>query len=325
MNVRALMPCVYIFFLIGVIVDCYILIKTYTPHPGPGGYRIIDTWSDGIKRSMSEENFHLVVLVDSKPENVPYRYGIRHSWGNSKSTSSSKAWDVFFIYAKHKNSTVNKITTDEAQKMKDCLILDDVESQTVGASKLISGMKWLLEHTSFDYLMVTTDTSYVNINAAVRLLRKLKGNHHVSDVTTVSKNQQPSKTPDKSGGSGGKIVDSIYLGNVKAGAIDVGAFVTSYNTVQYCTDLGYILSRDVASEIVRLFLSIGHTVKKARSDIFIGYMAHRLQYTPIHNRLLEGAAKCKELKKLVMDPDLSDAVRLKINKRITKLSNSVVC
>ena len=286
---------------------------------------MIDTWSDGIKRPMTQENFHLVVLVDSKPANVPYRFGIRHSWGNSMSTSSNKVWDVFFLYARHQNSTINDIITKEAEKMKDCLILDSVESETGDASKLISGMKWLLEHTTFDYLLITKDTSYVNINAAIRLLRKLKDNHRVSDVPTVTENQQAPQTPEKNGGSGGEAVDSIYLGNVKAGAIDVGAFVTSYNTVQYCSNLGYILSRDVAKEMVQLFLSIGHNIKKARSDLFIGYMAHQLHHSPIHSKLLEGTPKCKELKELVMDPELSDSVRLKINKRITKLSNFVVC
>ncbi|EDV24458.1 hypothetical protein TrispH2_007735 [Trichoplax sp. H2] len=324
MNIRTLMPCVYIFFLIGVIVDCYILIKSYTPHPGPGGYQIIDSWSDDISRPMSGENFHLAILVDSKPQNVAYRSGIRRSWGNSKSTSSKKAWDVFFIYAKHKNSTINRIITDEAEKKKDCLILDDVESKSIDAAKLVSGMKWLLDHTTFDYLLVTTDISYVNVNAAVRLLKQLEHDHRTTDTVTVAKTSKVRNMADK-GGSGGNIIDSVYIGNVKAGAIDVGALVTSYSTVQYCTDLGYILSRDVVSEIVQLFLTIGHTPKKAKSDIFIGYMANKLQHTPVHSKFLEGARKCNEFKKLVMDPELSDSVRLKINKRITKLSNSVVC
>ncbi|ESO82389.1 hypothetical protein LOTGIDRAFT_56332, partial [Lottia gigantea] len=107
----------------------------------------------------------LTVLVLTIHAHVAYRDAIRQTWG-------SEASKVVFIVGLNKNESVNANLIKEAERTKDIVMFDFIDSYFNLTYKVLMGFKWIKEHcNNTKYVMKADEDTFVDINVIYKKLQ----------------------------------------------------------------------------------------------------------------------------------------------------------
>ena len=117
----------------------------------------------------------LLVLVLSSPHGPTRRTAIRGTWLYNFRTADIKVMPKFLVGTKKlSRSTIGNLTQENAM-FHDILFLPDLEDAYSNLSlKVLLGLKWAWQNTSFDFVLKADDDSYVQIDKLGELLQKLQ-------------------------------------------------------------------------------------------------------------------------------------------------------
>lgn len=213
-----------------------------------------------ITKSTCRQEYFLLVLVSSAPQNFERRNSIRNTWGSDISSSTGPRWRTFFLLGQTRNQEVSSLIEEEDKTSGDVIRGDYFEHYWNQSLKIEMGFEWAVRYCNFSFLLKADDDVFVQTPDLVTFLN------------------QPS-TPKK----------RLYLGKVEYSPpvrrygkhnISFGEFSGSHYP-DYCTGAGFVLSYDVVNCLVGLF----DVVNPFRvDDAYVGMLAFKANITPVFHK-----------------------------------------
>ena len=126
------------------------------------------------------EQTTMVVLVHSLHNHTGRRAAIRDTWGGAIQTDGE--WPrakiqleikVVYVFGTHVNSTENYLVAKEANKFKDVITGDFIESYSNMTLKSLLGLKWVVQHCSHvKYLVKSDDDMIINFPYLLNVIKE---------------------------------------------------------------------------------------------------------------------------------------------------------
>ena len=206
-------------------------------------------------------------MVTSQPDNFERRQTIRSTWGSKwHNTTHLPPWKTVFQLGQSKNTTLRRKAELEAVKYNDMIFGDFVDIFFHLPIKVIMAFEWATKFCNFDYLLKSDDDVFIHIPNIFQFLSE-------------------SYIPNS----------RLYAGNVRFDDIpvrwtrherDKKYIVTTQeyaprNYPRYCSGGGYVLSRDVAADMVETHNNSNYF---KLDDVYIGFLALKLGVDAQHEK-----------------------------------------
>ena len=209
-----------------------------------------------ITKTACAQQYFLLILVSSAPENFDRRDLIRQTWGAYDTFSSN--WKTFFLLGKTRNQAQSDLIKTESNKYGDVIHGNYYEHYWNQSLKVQMAFEWAARYCSFSFLLKADDDVFVNTRRLIDVLR-LKS------------------TPKK----------GLYMGKVNHNPIaqrGKGKWRVSYieysgkHYPDFCSGGGFVMSYDVIECLVPLF----DVIEPYRiDDVYIGMLANKTGVTPV--------------------------------------------
>ena len=209
-----------------------------------------------ITKTVCAQQYFLLILVSSAPENFDRRDLIRQTWGAYDTFSSN--WKTFFLLGKTRNQAQSDLIETESNKYGDLIHANYYEHYWNQSLKVQMGFEWAARYCSFSFLLKTDDDVFVNTRRSIDVLRL--------------------KSTPKKGLYMGKVNHNPMVQRVK------GKWRVSYieysgkHYPDFCSGGGFVMSYDVIECLVPLF----DVIEPYRiDDVYIGMLANKTGVTPV--------------------------------------------
>ncbi|EDV26765.1 uncharacterized protein TRIADDRAFT_15221, partial [Trichoplax adhaerens] len=218
----------------------------------------------------------VLLVINSKPNNIFRRNGIRKSWGDGstqiKQMNHPYAWRTIFVIGRSTDAYINLTVENEAKRYGDILIGQFIDHFKNLTEKTILGMYWAATYCRPQYYYKGDDDVFVN---QANLFHYL-----------IQRNRQLSRRPDL------QLAPTLWAGNVGEKNRDVvrqntSKYYVSYKDYsrsiypKYCSGFAYIMSANVLKGML-------HAVQYKRKiqsidDVFIGMLGQQIGLVPTHD------------------------------------------
>ncbi|XP_054766645.2 uncharacterized protein LOC129273609 [Lytechinus pictus] len=122
----------------------------------------------------SEENLFLILLINSKPENLDFRIMIRETWANAPDAETQGVLAMFVFGKPRDRPRLDATIYEENDRYDDIILGDFYEDFRNSSLKVLTGMKWVSSHcSSAKFVFMGDDHIYLNMNRLVKSLRTL--------------------------------------------------------------------------------------------------------------------------------------------------------
>ena len=209
--------------------------------------------SSSLLKESAKENYFIVFVIPTHPQKVQQRNVIRNTWANvdkwsllANQEEEKKRIKLLFICG---NLTVNDNTAafkDEVSNNDDIFILKNITEGRVSLRyKNMWGFRYSHQHFNFEYLVKTDDDIIVNLPKLILDLSKYPRGYY-------------------------------YLGRC------VNVVGKPPQRWHYCSGGGYVLSRDLVTEIVNLPRTV-HRPRMEPEDVFTGWLVWNVNNSTEHS------------------------------------------
>ena len=209
-----------------------------------------------ITKTVCAQQYFLLLLVSSSPENFDRRDLIRQTWGAYDNFSSN--WKTFFLLGKTRNQAQSDLIITESNKYGDLIHGNYYEHYWNQTLKIQMAFEWAARYCSFAFLLKTDDDVFVNTRRLIDVLRL-------------------ESTPKK----------GLYMGKVNHNPVvqrGKGKWRVSYleysgkHYPDFCSGGGFVMSHDVIECLVPLF----DVIEPYRiDDVYVGMLANKTGVTPV--------------------------------------------
>ena len=204
-------------------------------------------------KSKEKENFFIVFVIPTLPKKREIRDHIRKTWANVQSWSLLKEEEavkkkirVMFVCGSLSSKNYSAEFREEVSKNDDMFIIKNItEGRNALRYKVMWGMRYSHQHYNFEYLVKTDDDVIVNLPKLISDLSKFPRGYY-------------------------------YLGRC---GNNVGKPPQHWH---YCSGGGYVLSRDLITEIVNLPEKVHQPIMRPE-DVFTGWLVWNVNNNTEHS------------------------------------------
>ena len=133
------------------------------------------TFIHGLKEKCKDRDYgtlRIVFLIKSSPEHFDRRMGIRNSWGFGKRFFDVPTRTIFLLGVHPEDLELQYKINSEAEKHKDILQADFIDSYYNNTIKTMLGFKWAVNHcANSKFYMFVDDDVYVSVKNVLRFVR----------------------------------------------------------------------------------------------------------------------------------------------------------
>lgn len=130
--------------------------------------------------SLCKKSYDLLILVNSKPENVKRRLAIRYSWadynlnnnGSSTSEKKKERYKVLFTLGTTEDLSIKHMVNKENEQYQDIVVMNIKDSYGYLSQKTMLSLKWVNEYCKPVFLLKTDDDCFVNIPSLMGFLQR---------------------------------------------------------------------------------------------------------------------------------------------------------
>ena len=240
-------------------------------------YPITSYWANRSDIKPCKKDAFILLVINSKPNNIYRRNGIRKSWGDGgkqiHQMNHPYAWRTVFVIGQSRDRYLNMNIENEAKRYGDVVIGQFIDHFKNLTEKTILGMHWAETYCHPQYYYKGDDDVFVNPSYLFHYLKERSNRLHNTSTTSSSR-------------------PILWAGNVGKNNRDVVRQNTSKYYVsrqdysqpiypKYCSGFAYIMS----SNVLHGMLVAAQYKKKIQSidDVFIGMLGHQLGLTPRHD------------------------------------------
>ena len=204
-------------------------------------------------RSNKKESFFVVFVIPTLPKKTEIRDQIRKTWANVQSWSllkeeeeAKKKIRVMFVCGSLSSKDYSAEFKDEVSKNDDIFVVKNItEGRNSLRYKVLWGMRYSHQHYNFRYLVKTDDDVIINLPKLISDLSKFPRGYY-------------------------------YLGRC---ANNVGKPPQRWH---YCSGGGYVLSRDLITEVVNLPERVHQHIMRPE-DVFTGWLVWNVNNNTEHS------------------------------------------
>lgn len=203
-------------------------------------------------------NVHLLIIVESPPNNRMARDAIRKTWGMISQVSASEI-RVVFLLGKSSLPSENQLAKVEHWHNQDVIQIDFMDAYANLTYKTLSGMHWV--HTfcsNAKYVMKTDDDMYVNTPLIVKMLRATPKTKFLGGYCWGI------STPHRDSRSKWYVPYEMY---------------SASTFPPMCSGTGYIMSRDLVDSVINVSVNIKFFYLE---DVYIALCLEKFQIIPVN-------------------------------------------
>ena len=203
-------------------------------------------------------NVHLLIIVESPPNNYMARDAIRNTWGMVSQVSTSEI-RVVFLLGKSNLPLENKRAVTEYWSHQDVIQIDFMDAYANLTYKTLSGLHWV--HTfcpNAKYVMKTDDDMYVNTPLIVKMLRATPKTKFLGGYCWGI------STPHRDSRSKWYVPYEMY---------------SAPTFPPMCSGTGYIMSRDLVDSVINVSVNIKFFYLE---DVYIALCLEKFQISPVN-------------------------------------------
>ena len=202
-----------------------------------------------ITKTTCEQDYFLLILVSTAPENLQRRNLIRQTWGTDTHLTAPM-FKTYFLLGRTRNQTLSDLLHTENGVYGDMIRADYYENYWNQSLKIQMAFEWAARYCSFSYLLKADDDVLVNNDDLIKFLQR-------------------GTTPNK----------GLFMGMLHHNPIvrREGKWTVSYNEYSgthypdFCSGAGFVMSYDVIECLVALF----DVIKPYRmDDVYVGMLAN---------------------------------------------------
>ena len=222
-----------------------------------------------------EESYFIVFMIPSHPSNMNSREVIRNTWANvagwsllKDENAYKKKIRVMFVCGSIPSQNFTALFEEEVAEKDDMFVVKNItEGRTSLRYKEMWAMRYAHEHYNFIYLVKTDDDVTVNLPVLIRDLAALPRGYHYMGLCMHNVGSPPQRW-------------------------------------KYCSGGGYVLSRDLITEMLHLPDTV-HIPRMKPEDVFTGWLVwnvnnntqHAVKARYVHAALALHPYKCGPLNK----------------------------
>lgn len=210
----------------------------------------------------------VIILIISAPENIERRNAIRETWCLPQSyqkDSIKRRWQCVFLIGQTRNSVFMSLLKQEMRKHRDVLLGSYFDTYRNLTLKVFHGFYWADNFCRPDFVLKTDDDCFVNTKLLYLMLSNftiMKSDLYVGNVyLNVEKRMVVRNTRSKWSLKWTEYAERYYPA--------------------YASGLGYIISGDVLSDIVKLSK---YYRPLPNEDAFVGILMYHLGVKPIKSQ-----------------------------------------
>lgn len=232
---------------------------------GENGHRK-QVWNPSIYYSVNETlpqcRYHTLfrILIVSAPEHFEKRQAIRQTWCAPSSFSEAplNAWGCVFLIGQTLNNTQGSLLRAEKALHQDVLLGNFLDTYRNLTLKVVPGIAWSVNHCPCSYLVKTDDDCFVNAGLLYTFLQNQKPQPRGLYVGNLVLEKPRLK---------------VLRGPLNRWAVSHQDYRSNYYP-PYASGLGYVLSLDVAQQLV----TESNFVRPIPvEDAYVGIVMSRLQ------------------------------------------------
>lgn len=239
-------------------------------------YPITSYWTDHTDIKPCKKDAFVLLVINSKPNNIFRRNGIRKSWGDGRwqieYLNHPYAWRTVFVIGRSRDRYINFDIENEAKRYGDIVIGQFIDHFKNLTEKTILGMHWAATYCRPQYYYKGDDDVFVN---PIYLFHYLKELHHRSKGISTS-----SSRPILWAGNVGQNNRLVVRQNTSKYYVSHRDYRPSFYPT-YCSGFAYIMSANV---LQGMLIAVQYRKKiQSIDDVFIGLLGHQLGLTPTHD------------------------------------------
>ncbi|GFR80344.1 beta-1,3-galactosyltransferase 1-like [Elysia marginata] len=203
------------------------------------------------------------ILISSAPEHFERRQAIRGTWCDPSNFSevSEKAWRCVFLVGQTQNSNHSSLLKAEKARHQDVLLGNYLDTYRNLTLKVIPGIAWSVNHCPCSYLLKTDDDCFVNAGLLYHTFLQNKKSH-ATGLFVGNLVSERSRL---------KVMRSLR----NRWAVSYKDYPGKYYP-PYASGMGYILSTDVAQQLVT---ESNFVQPFSVDDAYVGIIMSRLPVT----------------------------------------------